>query len=187
MALKYAFLVLRADNDAEGGVFALYGLLDRFNRKGRSWLAWALLLGAGLLFGDGIITPAISVLSAVEGLSVAAPGLSGFVIPVTLGLLAGLFWVQRRGRRAVGRMFGPVMVTWFAAIAVLGAMQIAGQPAILSALSPLHAWQMLIHGDFSANLLLLGAVILVVTVGETNPARHGSADCRRACTGRSRW
>ena len=173
VALKYAFLVLRADNDGEGGVFALYGLLDRFHRKGRSWLAWALLLGAGLLFGDGIITPAISVLSAVEGLAVAAPGLSGFVIPVTLGLLAGLFWLQHRGSRAVGRMFGPVMAIWFVVIAVLGAMQIAEQPAILAALSPMHAWQMLIHGDFGANLLLLGAVILVVTGGEAMYADMG--------------
>lgn len=183
VAFKYAVLVLRADNDGEGGVFALYGLLDRFNRNGRSLLAWALLLGAGLLFGDGIITPAISVLSAVEGLSVAAPSLSGFVIPLTLGLLAGLFWVQHRGSRAVGRLFGPVMLTWFAVIAVLGVMQIAAHPAILAALSPMHAVQLLIHGNLSANLLLLGAVILVVTGGEAMYAdmgHFGAAPIRRA-------
>lgn len=183
VAFKYAFLVLRADNDGEGGVFALYGLLDRFNRKGRSWLAWALLLGAGLLFGDGIITPAISVLSAVEGLAVAAPGLSRFVIPVTLGLLAGLFWVQHRGSRAVGQLFGPVMLTWFAVIAVLGALQIAAHPAILGALSPVHAARLLIHGNLSANLLLLGGVILVVTGGEAMYAdmgHFGAAPIRRA-------
>lgn len=182
VAVKYALFVLRADNDGEGGVFALYGLLDRFNRKGRSPLAWALLLGAGLLFGDGIITPAISVLSAVEGLSVAAPNLSGFVIPVTLGLLAGLFWVQHRGSRAVGRLFGPVMLTWFIVIAVLGAIKVAEQPTILTALSPYYALQMLIHGDLGANLFLLGAVILVVTGGEAMYAdmgHFGAAPIRR--------
>ncbi|MDE2442389.1 MAG: KUP/HAK/KT family potassium transporter, partial [Betaproteobacteria bacterium] len=90
VALKYAALVLRADNDGEGGVFALYALLDRFDQKGKVLIGWALLVGAGLLFGDGIITPAISVLSAVEGLAVAAPRLSGFVIPATLALLTTL-------------------------------------------------------------------------------------------------
>ncbi|MEO5598886.1 MAG: KUP/HAK/KT family potassium transporter [Novosphingobium sp.] len=173
VALKYALLVLRADNDGEGGVFALYGLLDRFNRKGRAPLAWALLLGAGLLFGDGIITPAISVLSAVEGLSVAAPRLSGFVIPVTLALLTGLFWIQHRGTRAVGHVFGPVMLIWFSALAVMGTVQIAQHPEILSALSPVHAVHLLTHGDLSSNLLVLGAVILVVTGGEAMYADMG--------------
>ncbi len=108
VAVKYAIFVLRADNDGEGGVFALYGLLDKFNRNGKALLAWSLLLGAGLLFGDGVITPAISVLSAVEGISIATPVLSKAVIPITIVLLTLLFSLQFKGTRGVGRIFGPI-------------------------------------------------------------------------------
>ena len=183
VAVKYALLVLRADNDGEGGVFALYGLLDPYHRSGRTVLALALLLGAGLLFGDGIITPAISVLSAVEGLSAVTPSLSGAVIPVTLALLTALFWVQRRGSHAVGFVFGPVMLGWFATIAALGLGQVLRRPDILAALSPLPGLQMLLHGDLRANLLVLGAVILVVTGGEAmfaDMGHFGAKPIRRA-------
>ena len=110
VAIKYAMLVLRAQNEGEGGVFALYGLLHhRTNQRARLML-WALMLGAGLLLGDGMITPAISVLSAVEGLQVATPALGRVVIPVTLVLLAGLFASQSRGTTGIGRIFGPILV-----------------------------------------------------------------------------
>ena len=113
VAIKYALLVLRAQNDGEGGVFALYGLLhDRKDRRARL-LLWALMVGAGLLIGDGMITPAISVLSAVEGVGVAAPGLSSAVVPITLGLLIALFAVQFKGASRVGSVFGPIVLVWF--------------------------------------------------------------------------
>jgi KUP system potassium uptake protein len=128
VAIKYALLVLRAQNDGEGGVFALYGLLhDRADRRVRM-LLWALMAGAGLLIGDGMITPAISVLSAVEGLGVAVPGLAGAAVPITLGLLIALFAVQFKGASGVGFVFGPIVLLWFAAIAALGAAAIAAAP-----------------------------------------------------------
>jgi len=187
VAIKYAGLVLRADNDGEGGTFALYGLLDRATRNGRSLLAWALLLGAGLLFGDGIITPAISVLSAVEGLLLAAPRLAGIVVPVTLVLLALLFWIQHRGTRSVGHVFGPVMLVWFLVIAWMGLRQIVLHPQILAALSPAPALTLLAHASGEARLLILGAVILVVTGGEAMYADMGHSAPPRSAAHGSRW
>jgi K+ transporter len=125
VAVKYAILVLRAQNDGEGGVFALYGLLSEPKKRGTRLLLWLLMLGAGLLFGDGIITPAISVLSAVEGLQVATPALGNTVIPITIGLLTVLFAIQFKGTSGIGIVFGPVLVLWFIVIAALGAAQIA--------------------------------------------------------------
>ena len=130
VAVQYPLLVLRAQNDGEGGVFALFGLLpDGPDRRARM-LSWALIAGAGLLIGDGMITPAISVLSAVEGLGVAMPSFAAAVIPITLGLLIALFAVQFQGASAVGSVFGPIVLVWFAAIAALGAVQIAASPQI---------------------------------------------------------
>jgi len=166
IAVKYAILVLRADNDGEGGVFALYGLLDRALKRGMPAILWLLLIGAGLLFGDGVITPAISVLSAVEGIAVAAPDLEFLVVPLTVFLLAALFAFQRWGTGGVGRVFGPVMMVWFAAIAVLGIRQIARHPEILLAFDPLYGIDYLRHGDVFGALLVLGAVMLVLTGGE---------------------
>src|SRR5208337_2495423 len=124
VAIKYALLVLQAQNDGEGGVFALYGLLhDRKDRRARM-LLWALMLGAGLLIGDGMITPAISVLSAVEGLGVATPAFAGLAVPITLGLLVALFAIQFKGASGVGAVFGPVVLVWFVGIAALGAAAI---------------------------------------------------------------
>ena len=178
VAVKYAMLAMRADNDGEGGVFALYGLLDKVNRGGRSWLAWALLLGAGLLLGDGMITPAISVLSAVEGMSVATPVLSGAVIPVTLGLLAGLFAVQHRGTGKVGMVFGPIMVVWFAGLAALGLWHLSRHPQILWALSPMYGLRLLIGADLATSFRVLGAVMLAVTGCEAMYADMGHFGAR---------
>lgn len=178
VAIKYAFLVLRADNDGEGGVFALYSLLDRFNRRGKSIISGMLLLGAGLLFGDGVITPAISVLSATEGIAVATPVLSKAVIPATLLLLTVLFAVQHRGTREVGRVFGPIMILWFVVIAALGVMRILPHPEILKAFNPAYGVAFLAHADPYASLIALGAVMLVVTGGEAMYADMGHIGAR---------
>ena len=183
VTLKYALLVLRADNDGEGGVFALYGLLYRFTKQGKSLLAWLLLLGAGLMFGDGVITPAISVLSAVEGLSVATPVFTKAVVPITIVLLTLLFAFQFRGTRDVGRIFGPIMVVWFLVIAGLGLEQILHHPDVLNAFNPAYGLALLTHGGAHAGLLAIGAVMLVVTGGEAMYAdlgHFGAAPIRRS-------
>ena len=120
VAVKYALLVISAENEGEGGVFALYSLLHpyKYKQRGAHLLLWGLMLGAGLLFGDGMITPAISVLSAVEGLKVATPAFAPYVIPITVGLLTGLFAIQFKGASRIGIVFGPVLVVWFVVIAV---------------------------------------------------------------------
>ena len=173
VAVKYALLVLRAQNDGEGGVFALYGLLHDGKKRGTTVLLWALMLGAGLLFGDGIITPAISVLSAVEGLHVATPGLDSLIVPVTIGLLSGLFVIQFKGSSGVGVVFGPVLAVWFAVIAVLGARQIVLQPDILAAFNPIYGLQFLHRAGLFDTLLILSALMLVVTGGEAMYADVG--------------
>src|SRR5271165_1278681 len=138
VAVKYALLVLRAENDGEGGVFALYGLLHGYKNQGARVLLWSLMLGAGLLFGDGMITPAISVLSAVEGLDVATPAFAPYVLPITVALLTGLFAIQFKGASGIGVVFGPLLIVWFVVIAALGAVAIASEPAILAAFNPVH-------------------------------------------------
>ena len=173
VAIQYPLLVLRAQNDGEGGVFALYGLLhDRTDRRARM-LLWALIAGAGLLIGDGMITPAISVLSAVEGLEVAGPSFSGAVIPITLGLLVALFAVQFKGASGVGKVFGPIVLAWFVAIAVLGAAQIAATPQILAAFNPLYGLEFLGRANVLDALLILGGLMLVVAGGEAMYADVG--------------
>jgi KUP system potassium uptake protein len=178
VAIKYAILVLRAQNDGEGGVFALYGLLHEHKRRGTTVLLWALMLGAGLLFGDGIITPSISVLSAVEGLQVATPGLGHTVIPITIGLLTGLFAIQFKGTSGIGIVFGPILVIWFAAIAVLGVSQIERHPEILAAFNPLYGLEYLHRAGWFDALLILGALMLVVTGGEAMYADVGHFGAR---------
>jgi KUP system potassium uptake protein len=173
VALKYALLALKAENDGEGGVFALYGLLDTVNTGKRRLLGWSLLLGAGLLLGDGMITPAISVLSAVEGLAVATPWLAGAVVPVTLALLAALFWAQQGGTGRVGMVFGPVMLVWFAVISLLGLRQVVIHPDILRALSPVYGVRLLAGSNLGATLRVLGAVMLAVTGCEAMYADMG--------------
>ena len=167
ISIKYVLLMLRADNRGEGGVLALSTLLGNATRNWKLWqpVAAAGLLGAALFFGDGILTPAISVLSAVEGVAVAEPELQRYVVPLTLGILAVLFAVQRKGTGAVGRVFGPVIVVWFLTLGVLGLARIAGTPEILSALNPSYAAKF-----FAANgwqgFVTLSAVFLAVTGGE---------------------
>jgi KUP system potassium uptake protein len=173
VAIKYAILVLRAQNDGEGGVFALYGLLAERDKRGTTLLLWSLMLGAGLLFGDGIITPAISVLSAVEGLQVAMPALGNTVIPITIGLLGALFAIQFKGTSGIGIVFGPVLMTWFVVIAIIGAWQIKLHPDILAAFNPILGMEYLRRAGLFDALLILSALMLVVTGGEAMYADVG--------------
>ena len=142
VALKYAILILRADNHGEGGIVALLALLDARRAARGSWRASLLivgLIGAALLYGDGVITPAISVLSAVEGLKIDAPRLAPMVVPITIAILVGLFMVQRKGTEFIGNIFGPVMLVWFVAIGLLGLLGIMRAPGVLADISPHHA------------------------------------------------
>jgi KUP system potassium uptake protein len=169
ITVKYVTCVLRADNDGEGGILALVALLR--GRDGappwtRGWLLVILgILGAAFLYGDGIITPSISVLAAVEGTEIAAPSLHAIVVPTAVAILIALFLVQRRGTASVGSMFGPVMLLWFATIALLGAIQIADRPGVVAALNPAHAVSFFVDQG-TTGFLALGAVILVVVGGE---------------------
>ena len=158
VSVKYIALVMRADNRGEGGILALLALLPR----DRAVLVMCGLFGAALLLGEGIITPGISVLGAVEGLEVAAPGFHPYVVPVTLFILVALFLIQKRGTARVGTLFGPVMLVWFVTIAILGAVEIARDPAILAAMNPVYAVRFFTaHG--LGGFLVLGAVVLAVT------------------------
>jgi len=178
VAIKYAALVLRADNEGEGGVFAIYGLLHPFRDRGYRPLLWALMLGAGLLLGDGMITPAISVLSAVEGLEVVAPGLSPYVLPITLLLLTLLFGAQFKGTARMGVVFGPVLLVWFVVIAALGLAQIVRAPGILAAFNPQWGLSFLVRSGARESLTILGAMMLVVTGGEAMYADLGHFGAR---------
>ena len=178
VGIKYAILVLRAQNDGEGGVFALYGLLHERRKKVATLLLWSLMLGAGLLFGDGIITPAISVLSAVEGLQVATPALGNTVIPITIVLLTVLFVIQFKGTSGIGTVFGPILMIWFAAIAGLGVWQIGRHPEVLAAFNPIHGLRFLCDTGLFEALLILSALMLVVTGGEAMYADVGHFGAR---------
>ena len=173
VSIQYPLLVLRAQNDGEGGMFALYGLLHHRADRRMRMLLWALMAGAGLLIGDGMITPAISVLAAVEGLGVTVPHLAGAIVPITLGLLVALFAVQFKGASRVGVVFGPVAALWFIAIGSLGAAQIAAYPQILAALNPVHGLAFLGRAHGLEPFLILGALMLVVAGGEAMYADVG--------------
>ena len=168
VSVKYVVLILRADNNGEGGLIAMLALASTAVR-GRPELRRRLLFlgifGTAIFFGDGVITPAISVLSAVEGLEVAAPALHQYVVPLTLIVLTALFMVQRHGTASVGKMFGPVMVLWFSVLAVLGLQHIAQNPSILWALSPHYALTFLL-GNPGVAFIALGSVVLCVTGAE---------------------
>ncbi len=167
VSFKYVLYVLRADNAGEGGVFALFGLLRDNKRRVALILTGALfVLSAGLLFGDGLITPAISVLSAVEGLKVAAPALERFVVPITVVILIGLFAIQSQGTGKVGKFFGPIVTLWFGVIAILGLRQIIHTPAIFYAFNPWYGISFLKSVGFGEALFILGSLMLVVTGGE---------------------
>ena len=148
-------------------------LLHRYKRKGLASVLTALMLAAGLLFGDGVITPAISVLSAVEGLKVATPLFERLVVPITLVIITGLFAIQYQGTTRVGSLFGPVIAVWFVAIGCLGARQVLLHPEILTCLDPTYGLAFLHHAGFRPSLLVLGAVMLAVTGGEALYADMG--------------
>ena len=169
VTLKYVLLVMRADNDGEGGIMALITLIQRGGlpggRRTKVVLAALGIFGASLFFGDSMITPAISVLSAVEGMKVVEPSLASLVVPLTAAIVVVLFASQRFGTNAVGRLFGPVMVVWFAVLAACGIAGIAAHPEILGALSPAYALDFLV-GDFGTAFFALAAVVLVFTGAE---------------------
>ena len=174
VSFKYISLVMRADNRGEGGILALLALLrpttDGFATR-RALVALG-LFGAALLYGDGVITPAISVLGAVEGLSIATPAFHRLVVPLTVAILLGLFLVQRKGTSGIGSVFGPIMVVWFASIATLGVAGIVREPGVLRAINPWRGVEFFLH-DGVRGFLILGAVVLVVTGGEALYADMG--------------
>jgi KUP system potassium uptake protein len=176
ISLKYLFYIMRAENDGEGGILALAALLDPW-KKGRRIAAFLGLFGAALLYGDGMITPAISVLSAVEGLQVAAPSMDRWVAPIAVGILLLLFLFQRRGTTGVGAVFGPIMAVWFVVLGVLGVAGILREPDVLTAVNPLHGARFFIENGFRG-FLVLGAVFLVVTGGEAMYADLGHFGAR---------
>ncbi len=175
VTFKYVLLVLRAHHKGEGGVMALLSLavssLRPQDKRSRGLLLLG-VFGAALFYGDSVLTPAISVLSAVEGLQVAAPGLAAQVLPIAIGILIGLFWFQRHGTHAVGRFFGPIVIVWFVALAAIGSWQIAQAPEILQALHPQYAWQFL-QARGAGVFLAIGAILLAVTGAEALYADMG--------------
>jgi KUP system potassium uptake protein len=176
ISVKYAILIMRADNHGEGGIMALLALLDVRRAAHGSWRASLLvigLVGAALLYGDGVITPAISVLSAVEGLKVDAPGLAPVIVPLSIIILVCLFLVQSKGTAFIGNIFGPLMLLWFVVIGVFGMRGIIAAPAILEAVSPHCALIYLLHAPLRAAFTVLGAVFLAVTGGEAMYADMG--------------
>jgi KUP system potassium uptake protein len=185
VTLKYVTLIMRADNRGEGGILALTALVSRgIARQARLrwWLVGIGIFGAAMFYGDGMITPAISVLGAVEGLEVIAPQLHPFIVPVTLVIILVLFAIQKRGTASVGTLFGPVMCLWFVVLAVLGLSEIATNPEVLRALNPAHAVSFVAATPRIA-FLALGAVVLAVTGTEAlyaDMGHFGAAPIRRA-------
>ncbi|HEV7779435.1 MAG TPA: potassium transporter Kup [Luteibacter sp.] len=175
VSLKYVTFVMRADNKGEGGIMALMALAQR-SVSGSPRARWVLaaigIFGASLFYGDGVITPAISVLSAVEGLEVAAPGLESYVIPICLVILVILFTVQRHGSNTVGKAFAPVMTVWFIVLAILGMRQIIAHPQVLVALNPIYGVKFFISHDRQA-FIALGGVVLALTGAEALYADMG--------------
>jgi KUP system potassium uptake protein len=169
VSVKYLTVITRADNEGEGGILALLALLPENKERKASGKLGAFvalaLFGAALLYGDGVITPAMSVLSAVEGLRVATDALSPAVVPLTLGVLLLLFMGQRRGTTSIGRVFGPIMLLWFTTLGVLGLLAILRFPAVLGALNPWHAVQLFVREPMHA-FLILGSVVLCITGAE---------------------
>ena len=184
ISIKYIVIVMRADNQGEGGILALTALVPAGNgRRGtRIMLVLLGIVGAALLYGDGMITPAITVLGAIEGLTVATPLFEPYVVPIAVAILVGVFAIQRYGTHRVGGLFGPIMVIWFAAIALLGISWIVRQPVVLTAIDPTHAF-MFFRANGWNGFAVLGAVFLVVTGGEAlyaDMGHFGKAPIRRA-------
>lgn len=175
VSVKYVAFIMRADNRGEGGIMALLALASRNiegNKVKQRNIMLLGILGACMFYADGMITPAISVLSAVEGLEIAAPKLHNAIVPITLVVLFGLFWAQSKGTAVVGKLFGPVMLLWFGTLGLLGAINIAHDPSILKALNPIYAEQFFVHQPWIA-FVALGAVVLAVTGAEALYADMG--------------
>jgi KUP system potassium uptake protein len=175
VSVKYVGIMMRADNKGEGGILALLALVQgQAPLQSRSrWLLMSLgFLGASFFFGDSLITPAISVISAIEGLEMGTPVLHPFIVPLALGILVGLFVIQRQGTDTIGKLFGPVMLVWFGVLGLLGTLSILQHPQVLSALLPIHAVHFFAaHG--AASVLILGAVVLAITGAEALYADMG--------------
>jgi KUP system potassium uptake protein len=175
ISIKYVWVMLKFDNQGEGGVLALTALANRSTQGASRWkllIATAGIFAAALFYGDALLTPAISVLSAVEGISVAAPSLEKLIIPITIGVLAALFFIQRHGTSSIGKLFGPVTLLWFAALAVLGAISITQNPVVLQALNPMYAISFAMEHP-TGMFFLLSAVFLALTGGEALYADMG--------------
>ena len=174
VTLKYVTIIMRADNRGEGGSIALLALVMELTKKGKlaSFVTMLGVFAAALFYGDSMITPAISVLSAVEGLNVVAPSFKSYILPISLAILCGLFWMQQYGTGVIGRLFGPVMCLWFAVIALLGVVNIVREPAVLAAISPIYAADLVIRHPWES-FLALGSVFLAVTGGEALYADMG--------------
>src|SRR5215475_14256112 len=185
VTVKYVLVVMRADNRGEGGILALTALALRATAPHGRWhtaLVIAGLVGAALFYGDGVITPAISVLSAVEGLNVATPLLQPYVVPIAIALLVVLFLFQRHGTGRVGDFFGPIVLLWFVVLAVLGIRSILPHPDVLRALSPTYGIALIVQHPW-AGFVLLGAVVLAVTGAEAlyaDMGHFGRSPIRRA-------
>jgi KUP system potassium uptake protein len=185
VTLKYVMLIMRADNDGEGGTLALASLAHRSGGVGRrvkQTIGVAALIGLALFFGDGMLTPAISVLSAVEGLGIGSRDFEPLIMPLTIVILLGLFAMQSRGTAKIGRMFGPFMIVWFAVLAVLGALSLAQSPGVLAAINPWYAIALFIHAPWHA-FVSIGAVVLAVTGCEAlyaDMGHFGKGPIRRA-------
>ncbi len=173
VTIKYVIFVLRADSDGEGGVFAIYSLIYQLKKKKYQILLLMTIFASGLLFGDGIITPAISVLSAVEGLTVATPFFTPYIVPITIAILTGLFLIQKKGTAKVGLVFGPIMLTWFIVLALLGLPHILENPQIFIAMNPWFAANFLLSHSIHIVLIVLGYIMLVITGGEAMYADLG--------------
>ncbi|MCA9372154.1 KUP/HAK/KT family potassium transporter [Candidatus Woesebacteria bacterium] len=175
VSLKYITIVLRADSEGEGGVFALLSLIHKTKIKNKFThvLEILLIIAAGLLLGDGIITPAISVISSVEGLKVATTSLAPYIIPITIVILTGLFFIQQFGTHKIGSLFGPVIMVWFISIGLIGLRYVIAYPAIFQAINPIYAVQFVASHSINTLFIVLGSVMLVMTGGEAMYADMG--------------
>jgi len=185
VTLKYVVLIMRADNEGEGGVLALASLAHRsgkLSRRMKRVIGLAAILGLALFYGDGMLTPAISVLSAVEGLGAESHAFATLIIPLTVAILIGLFIMQSRGTAMIGRLFGPIMVVWFATISVIGLAAIVQNPGVLWAINPWHGLALFLREPWTA-FVALGAVVLAVTGCEAlyaDMGHFGKAPIRNA-------
>jgi KUP system potassium uptake protein len=174
VTLKYVTIIMRADNRGEGGSIALLALVMELTKKGKltSFVTMLGIFAAALFYGDSMITPAISVLSAVEGLNVVAPAFKDYILPISIAILCGLFWIQKYGANLIGKLFGPVMCLWFAVLALLGVINIVREPGVFAAVNPVYAAN-LVTGHPWESFLALGAIFLAVTGGEALYADMG--------------